>query len=148
MWTISPAVPSPPHAALMAPCWAAALELSTMPTAEWSVGTSQDFLESEAGRTSQASCPEREGIAESQAPPHSPQCLIQKASPGQSSTVCLGFSSCQHSSPTMREILSLAQNVLFSHKTMNSYGVKDAGFSKCHLMRHSSDTKWVSFYEA
>lgn len=135
MRTISPAVPSPPRAALMAPCWAAALELSTMPTAEWSVGTSQDFLESEAGRTSQPSCPQWEGIAESQPPPHSLRCLIQKASTRQSSTVCLGFSSCQHSSPRTREILSLAQSVLFSHKTMNSYGVKDADFTKCHETR-------------
>lgn len=139
MWTVylSPTVPSPPPAALMAPCSAATLELPTMPTAGWSVGPSRAppiiSLESEAGRTSQASCPQREGIAESQPAPHSLQGLTQKASIGQSSAVCLGFSSCQHSSPRIREVPAPAQRVLFSHKTMNSYGVTDAGFTKCHL---------------
>lgn len=56
-----------------------------------------------------------------------------KASIGQSSTVCKGFSSRQHSSPRIREVLSPAQSVLFSHKMMNSDGVTDAGFTKCHL---------------
>lgn len=94
-----------------------------MPTAEWSVGHLPGFPGDRGW----------EEIAESQPAPHSLQGLIQKASTGQSSTVCLGFSSCQHSSPRMREILPPAQSVVFSHKTMDSYGVMNAGFTKCHL---------------